>query len=114
MATNKIENIRTIPVAIDDIPGLTRTQILQLIQSETTAGAQADVSKLQVGDVIAIVPGNVQLGVIDEDHGNVTTVVDDATVKRIFMVVSIGGAPGSVPSQRNVLTELAVTKPVFW
>ena len=113
MATNQTENIRTIPVAIDDIPGLTPTQILQLIQSETTAGAQADVSKLQVGDIVAIVPGNVEVGVIDEDHGDVTAGEDEA-VKRIFLVTTIGGAGGSVPPQRNVLMELSVTNSVFW
>ena len=111
MATNQKLNVRTILVPNLDIQALTNTQILQLIQSETTAGAQADVGLLQVGDIVAVLPGDVDN--IDELHSDF--VADEGEkASRMFMVIPIAGAPGSTPAERHVLAELGTTDTLFW
>ena len=108
MATNQTQNIRTIFQPAANIAALTPTQILQLIQSETTAGAQADVTGLQIGDMVSIMPGDVAANTIDNDHDNLGGVLG-----RLFVVLDASGVAPSVPAARHVLAEIS-TQQIFW
>lgn len=108
MATNQTQNIRTILRPTAGIAGLTPTQILQLIQSETTAGAQADVTGLQIGDMVSIMPSDVAAGTIDNEHDNLGNIRG-----RLFVVLDASGVIPSVPAARHMLAEVQ-TGQIFW
>ena len=115
MATNQRQNVRNIYVPAASITALTTTQILELIQAETLGGVQADVSLLQIGDMVYISPSDVPANTIDDPHGTLAPAAPTDSICRIFMVVDFRGVPTSEPAQRHALKELAtVGTPLFW
>lgn len=115
MATNQRQNIRTLHRPAADIVGLTQAQILQLIQSETVAGAQADVTGLQVGDIITVTPSDV--GAPIEDAHNYIVAPPGQNVARVFIVADAQGvpaAPGVAPVIRHLLIEIPCVQTIFW
>lgn len=112
MATNQTRQIRTLHTQVLNVQVLPQEDILQLIQSETVAGALADVGGLQIGDIVSIT-GEAGPGVIDSNHDELIA-PEDEQVSRTFLVSDIQGLPGSVPAQRHVLIELSTVQTLFW
>lgn len=111
MATNKTPCIRTIHRPIAGIPALSATEILQLIRSETTAGAEADVGELAIGDIILITPNDLPKADIEKAH--FTIVPGQGQVAgRAFIVADVAGL-STAPAQRHLLLEIPVVAG-FW
>lgn len=111
MATNKTQNVRTIHQPIASIAGLTNTQILQLIRSETTAGTQADVNLLATGDIVVVAPSDIAQADIEDAH---FTIVPPAqgVAARVFIVADLRGT-ATTPVARHFLIEITITQ-AFW
>lgn len=114
MATNQRQNIRQIRRPQASIAGLTQTQILQLIQSETTAGTEADVGGLQVGDMVVVTPSDVPALTIAPAHGQITAGQGEVVARVFFVTAIFNDVPATVPANRHVLTELLVAPAAFW
>ena len=115
MATNQRQAVRRLSAATAAIPGLTTTQILELIQDETLGGTQADVGLLQIGDIIYVSPNDIAQGTIDNPHDAIAP-AQGLPICRVFLVVDFSGAGGTTtPAARHALIELnTVDFPLFW
>ena len=111
MATNKTQNVRIIYRPLAGIAGLSNTEILQLIKSETTAGAEADVNLLAAGDIVVVAPSDIPQADIEDAH---FTIVPPAqgVAARVFIVADLRGT-ATTPVARHFLIEIAITQ-AFW